>query len=94
MFRTRWALPFALIAVFSLTFAVERAHAEPLQSWDKVIPDPDRRFKVLDDFNDEAVLDKETQLVWEKSADTATERTWTEGQTHCYTRVVGGRLGW
>jgi hypothetical protein len=55
------------------------------------------RFEVLTDFNSEAVLDKETGLVWErspKSASTDPKRTWFEAQSDCLTRTVGGRLGW
>lgn len=70
------------------------AHADNLKSWDEIIPDGGKRFKVLKAFNDEAVLDKETQLVWERSAAFGTPTTWVEAQSHCATRVVGGRMGW
>jgi len=43
MFRTRWTLTLALIAALSLTLAVERAHAEPLQSWDRSVRADRRR---------------------------------------------------
>jgi len=67
------------------------AEAINLESWDKQINNPGR-FKVLSDFNDAAVLDKETQLVWEQSPDTG-KRTWFDALSHCYQREVGTRLG-
>jgi hypothetical protein len=41
--------------------------AVPLESWDDKIPNAGTRFKILTEFNGEAVLDKETQLVWQQS---------------------------
>ena len=67
------------------------AEAIDLRSWDSQINNPGR-FKVLSDFNDAAVLDKETQLVWEQSPDTG-KRTWFDALSHCYQREVGTRLG-
>ena len=65
-------------------------YAEP--SWDQKLPAA-TRFVVLTDWNSEAVLDRETGLVWEKSP--ATERTvWEDAVLHCLNRNIGGRKGW
>lgn len=74
-----------------------------LQSWatreDKVA----KRFVVLDAFNAEAVLDTETQLVWERTpGDTnGTEDVgdedqveWASARAHCANKDVGGRKAW
>ena len=37
-----------------------------LKSWSNIIPNANRRFIVLADFNNEAVLDREMGLVWER----------------------------
>ena len=59
----------AIVAVFwamnSLTIGTAAAQTETLKSWSRKIPNARRRFEVLHQFNDEAVLDRETQLVWE-----------------------------
>ena len=53
--------------------------------------DASERFELV--LDGEAVLDKETGLVWERSPDTTT-RTWTHAIGYCYNKTVGGRKGW
>jgi hypothetical protein len=61
-------------------------------SWDQTLP-ASTRFIVLSNFNGEAVLDRETGLVWERSPSTI-QRNWLNAQDSCPSREVGGRLGW
>ncbi len=70
----------------------EELIAEIIQNWQKAHPAA-QRFVTLSTFNDEAVLDKETGLVWEKSPE-ATTVTWNEARTTCVNRTVGGQKGW
>jgi hypothetical protein len=66
-------------------------------SWSKKLPCESQancpRFEVLADFNSEAVLDKETGLVWEKSPSTSTYN-WQSAGIHCQNLLTGGRGGW
>jgi hypothetical protein len=62
------------------------------QNWDKTLPTA-TRFIVLGGFNNEAVRDNETGLVWEQSPH-AVELIWAEARTHCINKNVGFRKGW
>jgi uncharacterized protein DUF1566 len=83
-----------LIGIVALLIVVPLAAAgdRTFPSWDKQINTPER-FKVLGDFADAAVLDRETGLVWEQSPSTS-NFTWVDALTHCYFLEVGGRKGW
>ena len=59
------------------------------QNWDKKLP-ADSRFTILPDFNNQAVRDNETGLVWERSPSTS-PTNWIEGVRTCWLRQVGGR---
>lgn len=69
------------------------AHAVDVRSWDQKINDASKRFVVLAAFNDEAVLDKETQLVWQRRVSNADTFHWNAWLT-CSTAATGGRMGW
>lgn len=59
-------------------------------SWYKILP-ASKRFKLV--MNDEAVLDLETGLVWERSPSTD-DMDWFAAIINCYNKNVGGRGGW
>ncbi len=66
-------------------------------SWDQTLPCTNmtncQRFVVLTNMNGEAVLDKETGLVWQKSPFVFTD-LWINAQTECVLARTGGRMGW
>jgi hypothetical protein len=64
-------------------------YAEP--AWDQI--KGAGRFLVLTNWNSEAVLDKETGLVWEKSPQPTAE-TWSVARVVCANKTVGNRKGW
>jgi hypothetical protein len=68
------------------------AGAVDLRDWGRKLP-ASERFAVLAQFNNQAVLDKETQLVWERTPDT-NYRNWLTADYNCARRSTGGRLGW
>ncbi len=65
-------------------------YAEP--AWSQKLPAA-TRFVVLTDWNSEAVLDRNTGLVWEKSPDASTQ-TWFSARLFCANRTTGGQKGW
>ncbi len=65
----------------------------PTLRWDKKIDNASNRFVTLSDFNEEAVLDLETGLVWEGSPSTNPE-TWQSAVKLCYEKKIGERMGW
>lgn len=62
-------------------------------SWDQTLPAA-TRFVILSNFNGEAVLDRNTGLVWEKSPDIQTSVGWDVARITCLNKNVGGRRGW
>ena len=60
--------------------------------WDQVLPAA-QRFVILPAFNSDAVLDKETGLVWEKSPQTTAVSS-SNVRLTCANKAVGGRKGW
>ena len=66
-------------------------------SWDQQIPGA-QRFIVLSNWNNAAVLDRETGLVWEQDPVTAhpsdVSGIWATATTVCVQQTTGGRAGW
>lgn len=60
--------------------------------WDQALPSA-QRFVILRAFNNEAVLDKNTGLVWEQSPDT-NSTVWSSSRVVCASKAVGGQKGW
>jgi hypothetical protein len=90
----------ALLALGPLVLPGSTAHAQTTASgphyaatsWDRTLPVA-TRFIVLSNFAGQAVLDRETGLVWERSPD-STRRSLRQAATSCHDRNVGGRKGW
>lgn len=87
--RCRFLLMAACLAA---TATASAAQAVQLESWDEKI-NRTSRFVVLGAFNGDAVLDRETQLVWVR-APRDQLRTFSGAFNSCYATEIGGRLGW
>lgn len=69
------------------------AQAADIRSWDQRIDDATKRFVVLPAFNNQAVLDKETQLVWQRYMSNA-DVSQPHAAHACSNSRTGGRMGW
>jgi Protein of unknown function (DUF1566) len=72
--------------------SVKSGEGNEMVRWDQVLP-AEQRFVILPAFNSDAVLDKETGLVWEKSPQTTAVSSANVRLT-CANKAVGGRKGW
>ncbi len=82
-----------IAAIASIACASLPAAADQLQSWDRKIDNANARFVVLKDWGGEAVLDRETQLVWPRRP-LPQLRTFSGAFNSCFAATVGGRRGW
>lgn len=92
------------LVILTVALAVATARAQTVAngpyyappSWDQTLPVA-TRFIVLSNMNNEAVLDRETGLVWEQNPNTV-GGTWAAAQHDndfgCLVRTKGGRSGW
>ena len=60
--------------------------------WCQIIPTDERFVPVMKDG--EAVLDRETGLVWERKTITGALCHWYAALWYCHTAYIGGRYGW
>ena len=88
---TRRICAAAVLTSTSLAFA-NTAGAVDLRDWGRKYNTASERFVVLASFGNQAVLDKETQLVWPISPQPA--RDWTFAVSYCHASHTGGRAGW
>ena len=90
------------IGLVRLVFMIGSAGAVPAvkedalagftQSWAKVLPAAER-FIILTAFTSDAVLDKNTGLVWEKSPQMV-DAKWNDARFICINKIIGGQKGW
>jgi hypothetical protein len=84
---------FSTLLALAVCYVVTGAAiADPGNTWDKVVVGK-KRFRLLNGFNNEAVLDTETGRVWEQSP-SANTFNWWSALGRCYDLQVGGRKGW
>ena len=77
--------------VHAQTTAAGPYYATP--SWDQTMP-ASTRFVVLTNFNSQAVLDRETGLVWQRSPFQGIVAGHEVATTFCLNSIVGDRSGW
>ncbi len=104
MFKKKIMSLWLFIAILSLSGFAFAGDLEPgappaptMKTLDEIPPTWSQKLSAADRFelvlDGEAVLDKETGLVWEQSPDT-TQTAWTGALSHCIKKEVGGRKGW
>lgn len=89
---TRRTMTAAIVALSGHICAVSPVHAGSVPTWDKTV-EGSGRFKVLATFDGDAVLDKETGLVWEKRLSAAAQ-PFSGALLGCATSFTGNRRGW
>ena len=84
----------ATLAGLTLMLAARSASAQivPSPPWGEPNNTPGR-FVVLASYNNAAVYDGETGLVWEQSPSAAIQH-WQDAQIACGQKMVGNRFGW
>ena len=93
-----WTLGIAIVGVaaLSVSFIPERSLAPAAYSnspaEERSSPSDDR-FVVLSDWNNEAVFDRQTGLVWERSPNVSFSN-WSGAHKRCDNLVLGNHKGW
>ena len=94
-----WTLGLAILGLVALTEFYTWVHpheaslsSKPIAAEQDELPSTDR-FIVLVNWNNEAVLDRKTGLVWERSANKRFAN-WAGAQQHCENLALGHHNGW
>jgi hypothetical protein len=94
------ALALFMLALSSVPSSAQTTAAGPYlatPSWDQQIKCDTlatcQRFIVLSNWNSEAVLDRETGLVWERQPNLP-DLLWSTSVSQCRIKFTGGRYGW
>jgi uncharacterized protein DUF1566 len=99
-------LVLAMVVLGALAFGNEPAEAQNCTSYQTsgpyyATPSWDQklvyflRFICLTDWNNEAVLDRETGLVWQRApVQQEVHSNWSDAVFECYNANIGGRGGW
>ena len=85
------AIAVAASPLHAQTTAVGPYYAVP--SWDQTLP-AGSRFIVLSNFNNDAVLDRDTGLVWVKSPGNTSGGNYVAASDRCRNLIVGNHMGW
>jgi len=85
------AIASAASTAFAQTTANGPYYATP--SWNQTLP-ASTRFIVLSNMGGEAVLDRETGLVWERVPRSTNRGSWGSAVEYCLVLNKGGRMGW
>lgn len=80
-----------IISLLAVSVSILLGSVHPVGSTSSV--SQTSRFAILSTFQEEAVIDRTTQLVWERSP-SASEVTWSTAQTRCGLKRTGGQTGW
>lgn len=99
--RQRWLMRFMVMGVLAVAVGMTSSaqaqttangpyYATP--SWDQTLPSA-TRFVVLSNFNMDAVLDRNTGLVWMRTP-LFPIAPWRVARNNCSSRVVAGQMGW
>jgi hypothetical protein len=91
-YRIRHRIAAAVAAACAGLTLASAAEAVDLRDWGRKFP-VSERFVVLAQFSNQAVLDKETQLVWERQPAVA-KVLWYHARQTCAVKAIGGRSGW
>jgi hypothetical protein len=81
------------LVVAAVVFCASPAFAQS-QPWSQAYDNGQGRFVVLNQFNDEAVLDRETGLVWQRTPDAEDQYVWLGASQRCLAFNGGNRRGW